>query len=264
MRDRISQPVHRKELESVICDALEQDDFFADHKIRVETTTANFVGKKTTLSFEWDRFFGGNKRIYPEPREWQHEVVDQLAATRKWIAENRGHRRILLGGERRLSTLVALGSQFPAVAGFSVELEYRGSLWATDSHSQEEDIYEIAETHVGKIGGELIVIIDILRDVSEAVNAACSELGLKEMPMSRFHASEAITSDRHANTAVRCIKQSIEHRLHELGAETIHLFLACPAPLALFLGHRLNATAEIQCYEWTGGSSYVPTCCLRI
>ncbi len=260
---RLNQPITRKEMESAICAALEDDGFFANHRIRVETTTSGFAGTETAMRFEWDRFFGGNERIYPAPRDWQSEVVEQLEAARTWITENRSQRRIVLSGERRLSTLVALGSQFPAVAGFNIDLEYRGTVWATDSHSQAEDVYNIVEMHVGETGSELVVIVDILRNVSEAVNAACTELGLKGLPVIRFHGSEVINSDRQANTVVRFIKQSIKRRLHGIGAETIHLFLACPAPLALFLGHRLNATAEIQCYEWTGASSYVPTCYLR-
>ncbi len=263
VRDRINQPITRKELESAVCAALEQNGFFANHKIRIETAATEVVSSKTSMCFEWVRFFGGEGRVYPAPPDWQRNVVEQLAAARDWIVENRSQRRVVVGGEMRLSVLAALGSQFPAVAGFSIDLEYRGMVWATDSHAQAEDIYDIATTHVGGAGSELVVIIDILRNVSEAVNAACTELGLGGLPVIRFHGSEAINSDRQVNTVVRFIKQSIERRLHEVGAETIHLFLACPAPLALFLGHRLNAIVEIQCYEWTGGSSYVPTCKLR-
>jgi SMODS-associated and fused to various effectors sensor domain len=36
--------------------------------------------------------------------------------------------------------------------------------------------------------------------------------------------------------------------------------IAGPAFLALLLGHRINATAPIQSYEWVGSGKYVPTC----
>jgi len=260
VRERLNQPVTRSELESAICAALEDDNFFAEDRIRVETTTADFAGTKIAMRFTWDDFFGGSERIYPAQPDWQRVVVGQLVAARTWITENRSQRRIILGGERRLSTSFALGSQFSAVSGVSIDLEYRGAIWATDSHPQADDSYDIAEAHVGKSGIGLVVIIDILRDILDAVTAACTELGLGGLPVSRFHGSEAISSDRQTNSAGGFIKQIIERRLHETGAETIHLFLACPAPLALFLGHRINATASIQCYEWIGGSSYVPTC----
>jgi hypothetical protein len=44
------------------------------------------------------------------------------------------------------------------------------------------------------------------------------------------------------------------------GSKQVHLFFAGPAFLALFLGHRLNATAPIQCYERVSTGQYVPTC----
>jgi CBASS immunity sensor of nucleotide second messenger signals len=40
------------------------------------------------------------------------------------------------------------------------------------------------------------------------------------------------------------------------------LFFAGPAFLALFLGHRLNATARVQCYERVESGDYVPACLL--
>ncbi len=263
VRERLNKPVTRKELESTISGVLERSNFFAMHPIRVETTTAHYAGTETAIRFRWDEFFGDNGRTYPPPPEWQHRIVDQLASARRWIADNRSQRRIIVGGERRLSTSVAVGSQFPAVAGSNVELEYRGEIWATDSYPQAGDFYDIFETRNGAMGKALVVIVDILRDISEAVNAACAELGLRSLPVSHFHGARPVASARQANTIVCFIKQAIEQRLHETGAENIHLFLACPAPLAVFLGHRLNATAPIQCYEWTGGCSYVPTCHLR-
>lgn len=263
VRGRLNRPVTRKQLESAICEVVEDDGFFANHRIRVETTTSSFPGTETALRFQWDDFFGGTDRSYLSTIDWQTRIVEQLAATRKWIAEHRSQRRVILGGERRLSTTLAVGSQFSAVAGFNIDLEYRGAIWSTDAHPQAADTYELSRTDERGSGDELVLIVDILRDIGEPVAAACKKLGLGQCPRTRLHGATALTSDRQANDIVCSIKQLFDHRLLETGAKKIHLFLACPSPVALFLGHRLNATAEVQCYEWIGGSSYVPTCCLH-
>ncbi|MDP9353383.1 MAG: hypothetical protein M3P51_17825 [Chloroflexota bacterium] len=38
------------------------------------------------------------------------------------------------------------------------------------------------------------------------------------------------------------------------------MYYAGPGVLAVFLGHRLNATAPVQCYERVGTDQHVPTC----
>ena len=71
---------------------------------------------------------------------------------------------------------------------------------------------------------------------------------------------KAFTSSSDMCGGVATAKELICRVLEQSGAMTIHLFLACPSPFAMFLGHRLNATARVQCYEWTGSGNYTPTC----
>lgn len=61
----------------------------------------------------------------------------------------------------------------------------------------------------------------------------------------------------------RKLKELISQVLLDGKFTKIDLFFAGPSHVALFLGHRLNATAPIQCYEWVGSAKYVPTCLLR-
>jgi hypothetical protein len=73
-----------------------------------------------------------------------------------------------------------------------------------------------------------------------------------------LHSSDAMVSADQMNLAVEEAKQRISSVISRTGASVVHLFLAVPGPFALFLGHRLNATCTIQCYEHTGGASYAP------
>jgi SMODS-associated and fused to various effectors sensor domain len=94
------------------------------------------------------------------------------------------------------------------------------------------------------------------------VQIALPLLNIKEASILSMYSSSPIISPQHANVVVNQIKKEISKELTRTKSEKIHLFFAGPAHLALFLGHRLNATAPVQCYEWTGRNDYVPTCLL--
>ena len=81
-----------------------------------------------------------------------------------------------------------------------------------------------------------------------------------ERSSTRVRACSPSSSASTARRAAAAAKEAITRELSATGARVLHLFLAVPAPFALFLGHRLNAVGEVQCYEWVGEGSYVPTC----
>jgi hypothetical protein len=57
-----------------------------------------------------------------------------------------------------------------------------------------------------------------------------------------------IISPEQTNVATKGIKDLIVENLQCTGSKEIHLFFAGPAPLALFLGYCLDATAPVICY----------------
>jgi hypothetical protein len=59
--------------------------------------------------------------------------------------------------------------------------------------------------------------------------------------------------------ATKGIKDLIVENLQCTGSKEIHLFFG-PAPLAMFLGHRLDATAPVICYGWIGNEQYTRSC----
>lgn len=102
--------------------------------------------------------------------------------------------------------------------------------------------------------------ISILRDISSDVEACLPELQLEQMPVLHIQGNQAITSPEQTNLIIQKVKNFISDKVSTYGSKVIHLFLATPAPLAIFLGHRLNATASIQCYEWIKANQYTATC----
>lgn len=262
LRSRTCGTITRSEIESQLHQALPAGDVPRPYPVSLYTSIVEddpYSGP--ALVFDWARFFGGAARSYPPSPEWERHVFGPLRATRDWIARNRETRRIHLQGDRRLSTTFCIGSVFSAVAGFNLEMDYRGEIWRTDSYPGTTMPGYALERHFTlRDSSRVVVSIGIAKRIAAQVEAELSRHGLKDASVLHLHGSEPIVSPAHANVAVQAMKAQITFALQSTGGSEIHLFYAGPAHLALFLGHRLNATARVQCYEWVSPSAYVPTC----
>jgi hypothetical protein len=218
------------------------------------------------LYFEWASFFGGEGREYPPAEAWNERVLAALRATKHWIPKHRMVRRIALSGSRRLSAPLAIGFVFSAVSGFAVEMMYRGNMWATDAHpNSTTPTYLLTQSGSSEDsrGDRLVVSIGIVRDIAGEVESDLDRHGLTDMPVLHLQGEGPIVSPEQSNLVVGEIKAALSKALDRTGARQVDLFFAGPAFLALFLGHHLNATAPVQCYEHVGSGLFVPTCQLR-
>lgn len=268
VQSRRNQTITRIELEQNIRDRVPAGLQSPPQPVRIHTAISDDEqdADRTELQFRWAPFFGGDSHDYPPPSEWNSRLLMELSETKAWILKNRASRRIALSGNRRLSTSLVLGSVFSAVAGFSVEMMYRGGvIWATDDHpAADTPEYPLSSSGLSadNTGNRMVVSVSIVRDIANEVIGSLEHHGLREMPSIHIRGENPIVSPQQANLAVRGIKDIISDALSSVGARQIDLFFAGPAFLALFLGHRLNATAPVQCYEWVQPGLYVPTCLL--
>jgi hypothetical protein len=259
---RINQPYERRELETAIDGAIPGHLVPPIPGVVLYTaSSAQDAGKG--LRLEWADLFGGESRTYPKPDRWD-QALDLLRETRDWITQHRRSRLVRLEGSRRLSAAIAIGATFSAVTGYTLEMNHRGSLWPT-SHSTgtETPAYSLEANLTGTTGEQLVVVVDILRDTTENVRRFLSKVGLADQPMLVLHGNEPVVSAPQANRIAGEVKQAMSQALQQTQSRLVHLFYAGPSHLALFLGRRLNATAPIQCYEWTPSGDYVPTFRLR-
>lgn len=264
LRNRRNQPITRREIETCI-KAMIPPEQCADPLSLHITTLADWAQPvvPTDLCFDWVDFFGGSMRTYPATEAWNSRLLKELQTTRTWIVEEQRPRRVRLRGNRRLSAALAFGWVFSAVAGFSLEMEYRGEVWATDAHATESTPpYSIATRYVDGVGDQLVVTIGILRHIASDVQQALAHFGLASAPRLELHGGSAALSPQQANIAVGMIKQEIAAVLSNAQIRHIHLFYAGPSHIALFLGHRINAFVPVQCYEYVAPATYHPTCCL--
>lgn len=267
VRGRRNQTITRNEIETSLrarIPAQSQPPVFPIH-IHTAINNIETDADSTALRFEWAEFFAGENRNYPLPEVWNERLISELLETKKWILERRTTRRIFLTGNRRLSASLAIGSIFSAVAGFSVDMQQREQqIFATNVHAaQETPDYQIQSQRLGNETGErLIVSVGIIRNVVPEVDEYLQKQGLDDLPRLHIKGDVPIVSPEQANLVTGKIKSLISENVVQSGAKQIDLFIASPAFLALFLGHRLNATAPVQCYERVAAGQYQPTCLL--
>lgn len=259
VKSRKNQPIMRAELEQAIWDGI-PDGIRADRRpVRVVTATDNVDQcRMPELVFDWQEFFGGRQRSYPPPEAWKR-MREELQATRDWIVAAGRPRRVSLGGSRRLSSSLCIGSVFSAVSGFTLDIDYRGDIWRTDEHGGPTYPWEVERLGGGR-RGEIAVAIGILRDVREDVTRFLESQGRVATLQLILRGFEPLAGPAAANSAVAFAKDAISSEMSATGARVLHLFVCTPAPFALFLGHRLNALGEVQCYEWVDAGTYTPTC----
>jgi hypothetical protein len=264
---RKNKPIQRHELEKAIWDNVAPEmrpiPLIRIHTKHEHTETGNHGNGP--LEFDWSLFSGGEERIYPRTEEWNKKIVEELIETRKWIISTKRNRRILLSGHRRLSASIAIGSVFSAVAGFNIDMDYRSVFWRTDDHPDPDTPYYLWETDFirKEEKNEISVTIGIKRSVTDDVRRYLETCGLSAISQLHLYGNDVIYNAKHANKAVSQIKEEIQNSITKYGIKKIHLFIASPAHFALFLGHRLNAICEIQCYERTAPGEYTPSCLIK-
>ncbi len=256
---RVAEPVTRPELVEAVLAAAPGVQFPTLDRTRLFTASepeSRWV-ERPELVLDWERFSGRGARDFPGVDDWR-DGLEELAQTSDWVRSSGAPRLIRLEGTRRLSASVAIGSAFSATGGFAIEVENRGTLLRTDQHADSDTpAYNWrADEGGGEHADEITVVLSVKRAIADDVRGFLSGSLPLELVL---HSSDAMVSADQINLAVEEAKQRISSVISRTGASVVHLFLAVPGPFALFLGHRLNATCTIQCYEHTGGANYAPT-----
>lgn len=256
-------PISRKVLEDLIRSHIPDSQLRPYPPIHLYTTIHkedSSVGKQ--LVFNGARFFDRTSASYPPVEEWNIGVVQQLIDVKHFVLNQRHGRELHVNGNRRLCVSLAIGAIFSATSGFSISMTYReGNVWQTNDHAgaNENEIAVIVEASK-LVGDDLIVSIGIPNDIRSPVTNFLHAEGMQDLPYLNIYYPHAVASARQANAIVAQTKKAVIQALASTGANRIHLFLAVPAFIALLVGHRLNATAVVQCYEFISANQYVPTC----
>lgn len=258
LKEKRNKPIARAELENALWSDI-PDDIRAD-KTPVKTLITTKKSKEDKINkeilFEWGEFFGEG-REYPPADEWIR-LLDELLATRSWIESVRKSNRIALSGIYRISWALSFGYVFSAVAGYNIDMEYRGKRWSTDDFGSA--CYKWDEKTIGSSqSDEIAVSIGILRDIQQDVNDFLAKQRDSVSLQLILNSKKPILSSTEALIAVHEAKLALIRTLTIKKARVVHLFMAVPAHFALFFGHHLNATGIIQLYEWSFSGNYMPS-----
>lgn len=259
-----NMPITRKAIENTIRQYIPSDQTPPFAPVCLHTTTQNDEIERKELVFEWSEFFGETARVYPETEKWNTCMIEDLNSTKSFILNHRSTRTIRLTGCRRLSATIAIGSVFSATGGFTIEMKHRDNWWYTNNHAETEDNLPILIELPQSRGKNLIVSVGIPYDIKQDVeNYIRNQWNSPSLPFLNINCARCVQNAQQANSIVAQIKDAVRQALLMTQATEIHLFYATPSFIALLLGHRLNATASVQCYEHVIADNYVATCKLH-
>lgn len=253
----------------------------------------NFGQRSTNVSdralcIEWGEQFDARQtpRKIPEPAVWQSTLLPEILAIPGKLG---GQGLVRLQGSAALTTGFAFGTAFQAIGRYLLEVEQFSpngvELWYSDEQPPASQVvpeltnYSIAGnpaadeavvviyaapkqsltevlTGVGTYWGEIEIFKNLLADqkVSQKFN------GVLVLEAKAAAGGRPLQSWEAAGLAHRSV-QPLKHFIGQFKPAKLHLFLATPLGLAVFLGHQWNAIGKkIQCYEWVSGDKvYAPT-----
>jgi hypothetical protein len=114
------------------------------------------------------------------------------------------------------------------------------------------------------------VVIAVAYDPSQVVHQYLQAAGspvsmVATLSPAAGTSDQAVAGAGHAVALAQAIRNEIRRLADATHPTRLHLFLACPAGLALLLGHRWNRVPTTQLYEDHGvGSQYAPAFLLRL
>jgi hypothetical protein len=151
-----------------------------------------------------------------------------------------------------LPAAFAIGAALPRTRGTVLLRDHFTELWSTDTAPEGDDRLIVKRSDLGE-GADIAVVVGVTNDPTEDVTAYLSQGSLSVGALyticpARAH-DASVAGPGHAIAICQGIRDRVRAALRGRPEARVHLFLACPAALALFLGHRWNRVAPTITYE---------------
>lgn len=213
-----------------------------------------------TAALDWvDDFQGSDAKSRREPVDssaWNGKFKAELASAAKQV-RGLGFSEVLVRGHMRLPTWFAVGNEFSDTTGWSVSSIQRGEEWTSRSqtHARSTQI----QCQELDLGPELAIGVSVTNDVAFQ---AVSHIRAHNLPVKRYcgvspaegPSRDAVRGSADAISLAVSLRHLVWQALAETRSLRVHLFLSCPAALALFLGHIWNRIPETVTYEDLGAA----------
>jgi hypothetical protein len=213
------------------------------------------VAGEATEVLDWVDLYTGqdpaSRRMTVGPDTYTATMQPELQDAANRILEA-GYRRILIRGAFRLPAAFAIGAALPRTRGTVLLRDQFAELWSTEAAPDGDDQLDVQPVAIGD-SPDIAVVIGITNDPTDDVTAYLSQGGpsvgtLYTICLARSH-DASVSGPGHAVTICQGIRDRVRAALRDHPGARVHLFLACPAALALFLGHRWNRVALTTTYE---------------
>ncbi|AKQ70367.1 hypothetical protein A176_007279 [Myxococcus hansupus] len=224
-----------------------------------------------TEELDWTAYFDRDTRTLPSEAVWRETLLPSLLAVRQRLSRRPDGALIDLRGKLPLSTVLAVGFQFPEVGGyrFRVEQPTRGEtfLWRSDAKPSGRGL-RVTRHDVNADAAELLVMFQMTGDARADVDRFLAERPghfravLYLEPEGGPHDGAVGSAADAVEFAVQA-REQLRRERNALRTTVTHLILYAPAACCLFLGQRLNAVGPVVAYERTGTGGYAPALTLQ-
>jgi hypothetical protein len=220
---------------------------------------------------DWTEHFDHATLRVPAPDVWAKELLPTLHEVRRRFDASPDRRMIWLRARAPLSAGFAFGHAFAEAAGYSIRIQQPSpgaaeavQYWETNG--QADPAYRIDTRNVGGVAScqDLVVGIGVTDDPRPKVEHYLAKTDLKicaAIYLQPLRGPSATSIDAQTVGAfASAVKREIRRACNRYSPRLIHIFYLGPLGLALLLGQKLNGLADIQCYERSKSTGYIPSC----
>ncbi len=217
------------------------------------------------LDLDWLPYFDGRT---PSADEWRQVLLPALRDVKDALSASGTSRTLHLIVQARLPVALAFGAAFPASAHFTFVIEGRHGTWSTGTTGTAE--HPLRRTTYGGDGDARVAVVEVAisRQTARSVAESLLSLGMSFGHHLRFTppagpGDEAVVDGDQALAMARQIGRELKRLRDDDGVRHVHLFVSCPAALAVLLGHQFNASTAITVYHTDADGLYMPACTLN-
>lgn len=201
---------------------------------------------------------------------WDEQVLPALDDLQQGLhtveaAKPSRERVIEIGGASHLSAALAVGYAFREPTRWAVRIRHFGELWETGRERGDLDGWEVVQRAGSGASGDLVVMIHVAADVTNAVRASRGGIARAELHIRPPGGAGRQSLDpAKANAAAAGIAKAIREARNVYSAKETHLYMASPWPFAAILGWHLSSAGPLVMHEAAvGRDSYSVSCVLR-
>jgi len=235
--------------------------------IALHTWAVRKYDRQPDYELDWSVHFDHSTRRVPSTGEWNRTLLPELHNLATAISKKNSQRLVKLRGSLCLSSAFAFGHVFSAAGSWQLEIQYRMSVWHTETPPDSNNQLEIIEELGNDAATDILVISSITGNAKPQVLEFVKRQGMSFRtkvylsPIGGAH-DYSISSAEQALAIAQQIRVELRRLVDYYQPKTIHLFYFGPRSLAVLIGHKLNACGTIQLYEFQN-PGYVPSCILR-